>query len=213
MHLIPLKQCLSGNCNAEIWFVQKSYCYTPGVGVRMQNVRANVSHEISVSLYFFLHFNFAYHINKALYNKSSRQARIRWLWHLRFSVCTTICLWQPCWCEFDTTVSNLHWHCSFWDQDTLLKFVAIYLLASLSQFGIHAQLTKSLQTTKICCIYHNVFLKFNVAWPSVFNKYNCFKYSLSESNKIQTSLHRETVVTWILWLKSWPPSPKSWVGS
>ena len=33
-------------------------------------------------MYFFLHFNFAYHTNKAPYNKSLRQARIRWLWHL-----------------------------------------------------------------------------------------------------------------------------------
>ena len=30
----------------------------------------------------FLHFNFAYYTNKAPYNKSSLQARIRWLWHL-----------------------------------------------------------------------------------------------------------------------------------
>ena len=28
------------------------------------------------------HFNFAYHTNKAPYNKSLRQARFRWLWHL-----------------------------------------------------------------------------------------------------------------------------------
>ena len=32
---------------------------------------------ILVFLYFFLHFNFAYHTNKALYNKSLQQARIR----------------------------------------------------------------------------------------------------------------------------------------
>ena len=35
-------------------------------------------------MYFFLHFNFAYHINKAPYNKSLQQARIGWLWHLWF---------------------------------------------------------------------------------------------------------------------------------
>ena len=46
------------------------------------NVRANVKVMKFQSLYFFLHFNFAYHTNKALYNKSSRQACIRWLWHL-----------------------------------------------------------------------------------------------------------------------------------
>ena len=28
-----------------------------------------------------LHLNFVYHTNKALYNKSSRQSCIRWLWH------------------------------------------------------------------------------------------------------------------------------------
>ena len=33
---------------------------------------------------FFLAFKFAYHTNKAPFNKSSRQARIRWLWHLWF---------------------------------------------------------------------------------------------------------------------------------
>ena len=44
-----------------------------------------------------LHFNFAYHANKAPYNKSSRQARIRWLWHLWYciivvSLTVTVCL-------------------------------------------------------------------------------------------------------------------------
>ena len=67
--------------------MQKSYCYTPGVGVRvgvrMQNVRANVKVlEFKSFCIFFLHFKFAYHTNKAPYNKSLRQARIRWLWHL-----------------------------------------------------------------------------------------------------------------------------------
>ena len=33
-----------------------------------------------VILYFFLHFNLAYHTYKAPYNKSLRQAHIRWLW-------------------------------------------------------------------------------------------------------------------------------------
>ena len=54
----------------------------------MQNVSANVSLRILVCLYFFLHFNFAYHTNKAPYNKSLQQTRIRWLWHLWF------CLWN-----------------------------------------------------------------------------------------------------------------------
>ena len=31
---------------------------------------------------FFLHFNFAYHTNKAPYNISLGQVRIRWLWHV-----------------------------------------------------------------------------------------------------------------------------------
>ena len=38
----------------------------------------------SLSVFFFLHFKFAYHTNKAPYNKSLRQARIRWLWYLWF---------------------------------------------------------------------------------------------------------------------------------
>ena len=48
----------------------------------LQNVRTNVkSWNFSLSV-FFLTFKFAYHTNKAPYNKSLRQARIRWLWHL-----------------------------------------------------------------------------------------------------------------------------------
>ena len=65
--------------------VQKSYCYTVGVGVHihLQNVRANVKNlGISVFLYFLLLLKFTYHTDKAPYNKSLRQARIRWLWHL-----------------------------------------------------------------------------------------------------------------------------------
>ena len=70
--------------------MQKSYCYTPGVsvrvGVHMQNVRANVKVlEFKFLYIFFLHFNFAYHTNKAPYNESLRQARIRWLWHLWYT--------------------------------------------------------------------------------------------------------------------------------
>ena len=52
--------------------MQKSYCYTPGVriGVCMQNVRANVKVlEFYCFCIFFLHFNFAYHTNKAPFNK------------------------------------------------------------------------------------------------------------------------------------------------
>ena len=40
---------------------------------------------------------FAYHTNKDSYNKSSRQARIRWLWHL----------WCPEACRFSTPVAAL----------------------------------------------------------------------------------------------------------
>ena len=42
------------------FLVQKSYCYTPGVCVHMHNVRANVSHENLVFLYFSVHFNWPY---------------------------------------------------------------------------------------------------------------------------------------------------------
>ena len=78
--------------------MQKSYCYTPGVGihvgvsvsvrVHIQHVRANVlkSLGISVFLYFLLLLNFAYHTYKAPYNKTLQQACIRWQWHLRFSL-------------------------------------------------------------------------------------------------------------------------------
>ena len=45
---------------------------------RPQNVRENVkSLGILVFMYFFLHFNFAYHTNKAPFNSRLRQARIR----------------------------------------------------------------------------------------------------------------------------------------
>ena len=71
--------------------MQKSYGYTPsarvgiGIGVQMQNVRANVKDfGISVFLYFLLLLNFANHTKKALYNKSLQQVHIRWLWHLWF---------------------------------------------------------------------------------------------------------------------------------
>ena len=63
------------------------------VGVRMQNVRANVKVMEFQSLYFFLQFNFAYHTNKAPYNKISRQARIWWLWHLWFKRKWRLTLW------------------------------------------------------------------------------------------------------------------------
>ena len=56
------------------WFLARlHYCYTPGVsvGVCMQNVRANVKvlEFQSFCIFFFLHFNFVYHSNKAPYNK------------------------------------------------------------------------------------------------------------------------------------------------
>ena len=63
----------------------KSYCYTPGVGVRMQNVRENVKVMKFQSLCIFTCILTLLIIqNKAAYNNSSQQACIRWLLHLWF---------------------------------------------------------------------------------------------------------------------------------
>ena len=40
---------------------------------------------------FFLHFNLSYYTNKAPFNKSSRPARIRWLWHLWCNITLQVC--------------------------------------------------------------------------------------------------------------------------
>ena len=47
--------------------------------------------NFSFSVLFFA-FNFAYYTNKAPYNKSSRQARIQWPWHLCF-LCCHVAFW------------------------------------------------------------------------------------------------------------------------
>ena len=62
-----------------------SYCYTPNVSVHMLNDRANV--KVLEFIDFILPLNFGYHTNKAPYNKSLRQARILWLWHLWSQFC------------------------------------------------------------------------------------------------------------------------------
>ena len=58
--------------------MQKNYCYTPGVGFRVGIHICKMLVQILslgnlVLLYFFLYFNFAYHTNKAPYNKSLRK--------------------------------------------------------------------------------------------------------------------------------------------
>ena len=73
---------------------------------------------------FFLHFNFAYHTNKAPCNKSLRRARIQWLWHLWLHWVTALSSFMSI-CLSTTTLSKrtggfvyfaylsipLFWHC------------------------------------------------------------------------------------------------------
>ena len=100
------KLILPANCPEELWvlrlqmwllarlhFSAEELLLYPGVSIRVgirvhiQNVRVNVKVLEYQSLWLFLLLvSFAYHTNKAPYNKSLRQARIRWLWHLWFSL-------------------------------------------------------------------------------------------------------------------------------
>ena len=55
---------------------------TEGITIAIPPASATAFTCKMLELYFFLHFKFAYHTNKAPYNKNLRQARILSLWHL-----------------------------------------------------------------------------------------------------------------------------------
>ena len=97
--------------------MQKSYCYTPGVpsaSVSTCKMLGQMLKSWNFSLsVFFLHFSYFYHTNKAPYNKSSRQARIRWLWHLWFDFSSETAEWNSTKLDRNQDLNVLYRVCVF----------------------------------------------------------------------------------------------------